>query len=184
RMATTSCGAPRRTATTSSGGRRTATTIQWSSPTMCSNRCRASTSSLATLFLWLPRSRALQPPPFRSEANHGENALSTGTGSAGRAVSTRRGAVPARADGQHGLARPPADADRCNRHAARAARLGCAIAVCAADDGRSLAIHLAGADDGRRLRAVHRLDVTPAPQRLVCLLRGDHRCDRHGDRYL
>ena len=80
-----------------------------------------------------------------------------------------------RAGRQHGLARPPADARGRHGHAARAARVGCRVAVCAADDRRSVAIHLAGADHGRRLRAVHRLDVASAPRRLIRLLRGDDR---------
>ena len=126
--ATTSSGAPRPTATTSSGARPRTTTSTWGSDagddgaTFSDDVGRAAAE---------PRPRVRRPgaarpgdaepagnlEPFRSEANHGKDALPTGTGRTRRALSTARRScrVGRRQHDQHGLARQPADAGRHRR---------------------------------------------------------------------
>ena len=53
-----------------------------------------------------------------------------------------------------------------------------------ADDRGSRAVHLAAADHGRRLRAVHRVDAIGSGRRQVRLLRRDAEGLRHGNRHL
>ena len=82
------------------------------------------------------------------------------------------------------LAREPAGADGSELHAPRAARRGCAVAAGDADHRRSVAIHFAAADHGRRLRAVHRLDAARARAGQLRLLRRRAGGHDHRDRDL
>ena len=54
----------------------------------------------------------------------------------------------------------------------------------AAHDRRGLALHFAAADDGRRVRALHRLGAARARRRALHLLRGRSRRHGHRDRHL
>ena len=79
------------------------------------------------------------------------------------------------------LAAGAAGAHRFDGDAAGAAALGRAVAPGDARDGRSRALHLAAADNGRRVRALHRVDASRARGRQLCLLRC--RAARHGHRH-
>ena len=82
------------------------------------------------------------------------------------------------------LAAGAAGADRLDGDAARAAALGRAVAAGDARDRGSGAVHLAAADDGRRVRAVHRVDAPRARGRQLRLLRRGAARDGHRDRDL
>ena len=69
------------------------------------------------------------------------------------------------------LARAAARAQRRASRAARAAALRCPVAVHHAHDRGSGAVHFAAADDGRRLRELHRLDASAAIGRRLRVLR-------------
>ena len=131
-------------------------------PTMTASRCRAWISSSATSCRWRRSRRASHPSsPFRSEAtSHGKDALSTELAQHDCAFNrpSRSPAMQRRSPTGAG----PADADRRGSHPARAASVGCGVALRAVDDRRSRALHLAAAYLRGGLRAVHRMDAPSA----------------------
>ena len=91
--------------------------------------------------------------------------------------------------GDHGgrddrLARRASGPQRHEHHAARDARVGCPLPVCAADDGRSREVHFATAGHRRSLRAVHPVGGAAARGGRLRLLCDHGRRHRYGRRHL
>jgi serine protease AprX len=102
------------------------------------------------------RSRSRPPPRPRCwEASNGQNASPRRTNGDEPAGGHRD---ESDADDHVGLEAGASDADGVHGHAARAAALGCGVAAGDALQRGSGALHLAAADDHRRVRAFHRVD--------------------------
>ena len=114
----------------------------------------------------------LPPPPSGEVSSHGKDALFAERAEDTPAAQQRRAGVhPATLSAAAGATSLPVLSRRAGR-AARAAPSDAASLFAMLTSDGSLAVHLAAADDGRRLRAFHRVDASAARSRRVCLLRG------------